>query len=329
MHQHPRRRVAAFALVEEHAAGHRGGRTLPVGAVVEDQHRALATQFVVDALEVAAAGVVEHAPAGARAAGEADRVDVHVQGQRFAGFVAVAGHDVEHTRRQAGFERQFGQAQRGERALFAGLEHHRVARGQRRPQLPGGHDHRVVPGHDDTDHAHRFARDQGQRVAPGGRDLVVDLVHRFGVPGDAARGAGHVHAQRVLDGFAHVQRFQQRQFFLGGQDLVGKALQDALAHGRCLAGPAAVVKGRARAGHGQVDVRRLAARHGAEQAAVDGRMLGKGLAAGGCTSLAFDQATSVHTQRRGTLMPVDGGHGACLHVTRRAGVAPARPGLKG
>ncbi len=147
-------------------------------------------------------------------AGEADRVDVHVQRERLAGLVAVAGHDVEHARRQAGLDRQLGQAQRGERALLARLEDHRVAARQRRPELPGGHDHRVVPGHDDADHAHRFARDQRQRVRAGGRDLVVDLVHRLGVPGDRARGGRHVDRERVLDRLAHVDGLEQRELVL-------------------------------------------------------------------------------------------------------------------
>ena len=54
-------------------------------------------------------------------AGEADRVDVHVQRQRLAGLVAVARHDVEHARRQAGLDRQFGQAQRRQGLFSLGL----------------------------------------------------------------------------------------------------------------------------------------------------------------------------------------------------------------
>ena len=55
--------------------------------VVEDDEGRLAAELVVDALQVAAAGVLEHPAADARGAGEADRVDVHVQRQRLAGFV--------------------------------------------------------------------------------------------------------------------------------------------------------------------------------------------------------------------------------------------------
>ena len=270
VHQHTRRRVAAFALVEEHRAGHGLGRARDVRKVVEHHEGRLAAQFVVDTFQVRPAGVVQHAPARARGTGEADGVDTHVQGQRFAGFGAQAGHHVEHPRRQAGIDRQFGQPQRGERALLAGLEHHRIARRQRRPQLPRGHDHRIVPGHDDAHHAHRFARDECQGVGRRGGDLVVNLVHGFRVPGDAARRTGHVHGQRILDGLAHVQRFQQGKFVLGGQDLFGKLQQDLLAHRRWLASPAGIVKGRACGGHGRVDVRGPAARHGTEQAAVDG-----------------------------------------------------------
>jgi len=147
-------------------------------------------------------------------------------------------------------------------------------------------------------------------VAAGGRDFVVDLVHRLGVPGDAACGAGHVHAQRVLDGLAHVQRFQQRQFVARGQDLVGKAHQQPLAHGGRLAGPAAVFEGGTGAGHRGVHIGLRATRHLAQHTAVDGAGAGEGLAAGAVAALAVDDHAAVDAQLGGAGGPVGGG---CVH----------------
>src|SRR5574343_1626566 len=111
LHQHARGRVAALALVEEHAAGHGAGGARQVLVVVEHQEGRLAAELVVDALEVGLAGVVQHAAAHSGGAGEADRVDVHVQRQRLAGLVAVARDHVEDARRDAGLDGQLGQAQ--------------------------------------------------------------------------------------------------------------------------------------------------------------------------------------------------------------------------
>ena len=97
-----------------------------------------------------------------------------------AGLLAVAGHDVEHAVGDAGLGRELGQRQRAQRRLLRGLEHHRVAGGQRRRELPRGDDQRVVPRHDRADDAQRLASDQGERVGAGGRDLAVDLVDRLG-----------------------------------------------------------------------------------------------------------------------------------------------------
>jgi hypothetical protein len=104
------------------ALGQGLGGARQVLEVREDDEGTLAAQFVVDPLEVGtAAGVVQHAPAGAGGAGEADGVHLHVQRQRLAGFVAVAGHHVEDARRQAGLQRQFGQPQGGQGDFSLGL----------------------------------------------------------------------------------------------------------------------------------------------------------------------------------------------------------------
>ena len=109
----------------------------------------------------------------------------------------------------------------------------------------------------------------------GRRDLVVDLVDGLGVPGDAARGGADVDGQRVLDGLAHVQRFEQRQFLAGGEDLLGKAQQHLLARRGDLPAQRPSSKARARRRTAASTSAALAARHLRQQAAVDRRQAGR------------------------------------------------------
>ena len=57
--------------------------------------------------------------------------------QRLAGVVAVAVHDVQHARRDAGFQRQLAQPRRGQRRQLAHLQHRGVAERQAGRDLPG------------------------------------------------------------------------------------------------------------------------------------------------------------------------------------------------
>ena len=86
------------------------------------------------------------APDGRRAR-EGDLVDVGMVDERRAGL-AVAGEDVDDAGREADLERQLAEPQRAERRLLGGLQHDRAARGERRAELPGGHQQREVPGDD-------------------------------------------------------------------------------------------------------------------------------------------------------------------------------------
>ncbi len=217
-----------------------------------------------------------------------------------------ARHHVEHALWQPGLQRQFGQTQRGERRFFRRLEHHAVARGQRGPQLPRGHQHRVVPRHDGADHADGLARNEGQRVVAGGGDFVVDLVHRFAEPLQAARGGRHVGGQAVLDRLAHVEGFEQREFVARSAQLLGKRHHHLLARSGRLASPAAVIECSAGRGHGAVDVRRLAAGDAGNHLAVNGRDAVEQAAISRGPAPAVDDHAAVDTaleQIVGALMP--------------------------
>ena len=108
-------------------------------------------------------------------------------GQRLAGLGAEALHDVEHARRQQVLDQVVPDADR-RRGLLGGLEDDRVAGGQRRGELPDGHQDREVPRDDLADDAERLVEVVGDRV-------VVDLRQRALLRAD---GAGEV--AEVVDG---------------------------------------------------------------------------------------------------------------------------------
>ncbi len=83
--------------------------------------------------------------------------------QRLARLDAEAVDDVEHTGGQQVTDQRH-QVQDRRRGLLGGLEHHRVARGQRGRELPGGHQDREVPRDDLADHAQRLVEVIGDGV---------------------------------------------------------------------------------------------------------------------------------------------------------------------
>ena len=84
--------------------------------------------------------------------------------ERRARAGAVAGDDVDHAGRQPDRLEVLGQLEQGERRLLGRLDHHRAAGGERRRDLPGGHQQRIVPRDDLAGHAHRLAHGERDRV---------------------------------------------------------------------------------------------------------------------------------------------------------------------
>ncbi len=101
-------------------------------------------------------------------AGERDLGDVGVLDQPPAADAARPGDDVEHALGQPGVERDPLQLERGQRGQLGRLQHHGVARRQRRGHLPRGDHEREVPGHDQPDDPERLAK--GHVDAAGDRD---------------------------------------------------------------------------------------------------------------------------------------------------------------
>ena len=131
----------------------------------------------------------------ARRAGERDLVDVGVLDQGLAGGTG-AGDDVDHARGQVGLLADLGEQQRGERRRLGRLEHHGVARRQRRRDLPRQHHQREVPRDDLAGDAERpghcWPEARRARACPpsrrSGRSTPRPAAgRRRGTPGSACR----------------------------------------------------------------------------------------------------------------------------------------------
>src|SRR3954453_7883774 len=122
---------------------------------------------------------------------------------------AGSGHDLQDARRQPGLQRQLGEAQRGQRRQLRGLEHDRVAGGQRGPQLPRGDHEREVPRHDQPTHAGRLAHREAVPAGDGDRVAEQPLRRARVVAEDVGDHADL--AARVADRLAGVARLEYRE----------------------------------------------------------------------------------------------------------------------
>jgi hypothetical protein len=114
VHDEARAGMAGLARVVVDAPGNVVRRRLQV-RIRKHHLRGLAAEFERHALEVGLRGVAQHQAPDLGGTGEGDEVDVRVQGEGLAGFLAEPGYHVEDPRRHAGLERQLAQADAGER----------------------------------------------------------------------------------------------------------------------------------------------------------------------------------------------------------------------
>ena len=122
---------------------------------------------------------------------------------------ALADEHVHNPLGDAGLEHELRQANRRERRQLGGLEHDRVATGERRPELPGGDVEREVPGDDQPDDAERFP----ERHVDAARDrdrLAVVLVDRARVEVEDLCDHRHL-AAGACDRLADVARLDPSQ----------------------------------------------------------------------------------------------------------------------
>ena len=181
----------------------------------------------------------------------------------------------------AGFGRQFGDAQRGERRLLGGLQDDGVAGGECRAQLPGGHHQRIVPRHHGGHHADGLAGDEGDRVRAIGRDLVIDSCRRLRAyhwmawiePGMSPPAEAEM-------GFPMSRVSSSASSSVCLSDELGELQHHLLALARMAGATRALLEDRAGRRHGAVHVLRVAFRDLGQHPAVDRRDAVEGPARG-------------------------------------------------
>jgi len=250
-----------------------------------------------------------HSSAHLRRPGERDEIDVHVASKRLAGRLAEAGHHLEDPIRHACLRCELGEAQRGERGLLRRLQNDAVPGRERGPDLPARHQQREVPRHDCADDAERLAYEHDDVVRPGRSDLVVDLVDRLPVVRDALGRERDVHAPRVADRLAHVERLEERELVTVLANELGEADENALPLFRCEPRPDTRLECRARTAHGAVDVLHIACRNRRDHASGAGADAVERLPRGRVDVHAVDEG--LRANRDAGEHVVDGrGHGA-------------------
>ena len=181
-------------------------------------------------------------------------------GERAAGRLAEARHDIHYAVRQPGLGDQLSQPQCGQRGLLSRLEHHGAPGRERGGELPRGHQQREVPRNDLPYHADRLP----QRVAVevrarhvGHRDVdrvALDLGGPAGHVLEHVRRQGHVRDLRDGIRLAVVERLELGKLVEVLVDQVTDLPDEASALGRRHLAPWAVVECRARGPDSPVDV---------------------------------------------------------------------------
>ncbi len=246
--------------------------------------------------------------------------------QRLSGHRSEPGNNVEHALRHAGFGGQLGELESRKTRQFGRLQDNRVARGERRGDLPRGDDEGVVPRHDRTHHAEWFAGDQGEGSLQSGRDFVVDLVEGLGIPTHGACGLRHVDPAGIPDGMSGIDRFQQGQFV--------KVLQHQLTQPNEHPGtlpwigprPDAGAEGAGRSPKGVVNIRFAGGTHRAEQLAIARREAVEGGAIASRPKITIDEQPGFRRESGGHGNPI--GHTVYLFTAVQSICAPS-PGRVG
>ena len=224
--------------------------------------------------------------AGLDVAGDRDHPDRRVLDEPLPDRDAVAGHDLQHARRDD-LLRELDEAQQRERRLLGRLQDLEVARRERRPHLPDGHHQRVVPRADAGDDADRLAPDH-RRVALdvlAGR-LALEVARRAGEEAEVVGRERHLVA-RGHERLADVDRLELRELVGVLLDHVGERVEELGALLRRLLEP---LRRRGLRGlDGAVDVLSAAARHLGDRLAGRRRDHLHRLARGRVGELAADQ----------------------------------------
>jgi hypothetical protein len=178
-------RRAHLAGVEQRRVGQRLDRRRHRRVGAHDEG-VLAAQLEVEVLHHRGGDLCD-ALTGLDRAGHGDHADRGVADERLAGLGAAGDH-VDHARGQVG-EAALDPVQRDQRRQLAGLDDDRVARGQRRRELPGEQQQWEVPGDDGPDDAVGLLEHQVELRArlAAGHDATAGVAPELGV---VAQGGG-------------------------------------------------------------------------------------------------------------------------------------------
>jgi hypothetical protein len=183
----------------------------------------------------------------------------------------------------------------GQRGELGRLEHHGVAGGQGRGELPGLQHERGVPRRDEPGDADRLAVHVVDLRA-GDLHGVVELGHDQVREEAEVLGRAQGLALGLGDGQAGVEGFEFGEPGFLGLDGVGDLVQDPGAFARLHLRPRAVDERLAGSGDGEVDVFLLAGGGGGVVGVGDRVQDVEGLAAHGVNELAVDEVLDVGGQ---------------------------------
>ena len=200
----------------EGALGREFDGRIKVG-IIEDDLRVLAAHLQLDLGPTVDAGSGD-AAADTHRAGKADAVDPRVADQRLADFTSLAHHQVEHPGREARARDDLGDGPGATRYQVGRLDHHAIAVGQRRGDLPGGNGDGEIPRRDQADHPQRLAchldahtRANRLQHFPGlAQAFAGEELEDIARAGDLADGFGQ--------GLALLARQQRAQLLASGED---------------------------------------------------------------------------------------------------------------
>ena len=173
----------------------------------------LAAQLQRQLLARARRGLADEAP-HIGGAGEGDLVHACVIDQ-CGTRGTITRDDVDHTRRQACLAADFGERQGRQGRELGGLQHHRIAGGKGRRDLPRQHQEREVPRDD-------LAADTDGLIA---RELITDQLRPARMVIEVTRHQRNVDVARLADGLAIVHRLQHREETLALLDDAGNGIE--------------------------------------------------------------------------------------------------------
>ena len=192
--------------------------------VVEHHQRVLAAHFELN-LGHASDCLGGHLLAGLDRAGEADRIHAPVVDQHFAHHAAAAHDETEHALRNTRVDEDPGNGMCRTGHQIGGLEHHAVAVGQGRSDLPGRNRRRKIPRRDDADHADRFASEfDVDSGAHRWQQLTRAAQYLAGKEFEHVAGPRHF-ANTFGERLAFLAREQLPEFVLARDDLVAHLVE--------------------------------------------------------------------------------------------------------